>query len=391
MSFDENENDFEEENAKEEKFRKETDKGKKIPLKKSYVERALSSYFRNYFSEGFKKLTEKEYALYFYYTIAIIFASITGSVLYALNVPFMTIHVVKILIFICLFSGLGLILGGLIGGISGNAIILNILTFIFVVLAIVFTVLQEVNIFAINYDNLFLQWLKTTYFLLYLIISTFSMFFIFSSLTTALSYKLLTFGNSPNRMFLQRLLRLITWIGLPLFAYLFIMGTLDAQILSVLGIITTILMLIRFYRLPTITKDDNFSEKTQKNAIMNYNQVLAFFNLYLLFQLAQSMKTEASMSNLLVSLFLLAFNTFYILNNLTKKVNKIKDEEDLQQAFLFQRQTGFSAELKKVIGEKGLIMGMLGLALGYHAVNLDSYLGSPIALIQFLSDDSNVT
>ena len=54
------------------------------------------------------------------------------------------------------------------------------------------------------------------------------MFYIFLYFHSSLSYRVITLGNSPNRLFLSPILRGGVWIGLILFVYLFSRDTIDA-------------------------------------------------------------------------------------------------------------------------------------------------------------------
>jgi hypothetical protein len=357
-------------------------------LKKSYIERGLYSYLQSYFTQGYKKLVGKYFAPYFYYTLLITLGSIVLSILYELDLG-ITKEIVQIPIFLCLMSAVGLILGGLIGGLTKKPVIQHTIISIFLVGAVILTWFTTTwSSFEYNYIGM--QWLKTGYFLIYLGISSFSMFFIMVSFQTSLSFKIVSFGNSPNRLFFQWLIRLGAWIGIPLYVYMGFQGSLDAQIIAVTGVLITISMLIKFYRLPRIIKGDSFSEKASKQAQMNLNHVLGFFNLYLVYHLTKSFNTGGQISNLTMDFIFLMINTLYMINNLSKKVQKIKDEDDLNKVFLFQRNTGFTVWLKKTFGEEGLILAMLGIALGYHGVYLDSYLESPLKIIELLSGADRV-
>ncbi len=57
-------------------------------LKKSFFERALTSFLKKQFISGLKILTSRPYIFFFIYSVIIILISITFGILYALNVPY---------------------------------------------------------------------------------------------------------------------------------------------------------------------------------------------------------------------------------------------------------------------------------------------------------------
>ena len=364
-----------------------------IEPKMSLIERTLFNYGKKFFSQGYKRLTEPQYIFYFYWTVLIMVGSIITSVLFSLEY-IDNEEIAKIIIFLSVFTAAALILGGLIGGLTHNRRFLNILTISLMFLALCFTILYTgifPGLYIPKYDSLILQWVKMFYFLSYVVISSISMFAIIWNFQTSFSYRFISYGKSHNRLLFQGVLRLGIIISIPLYAYMYIQGTLDAKILAGIGIFVTILLLIRFYRLPKFYKKEAFKEKTEKIALMNFNQILGFYNLYLIYRLSQSFNTGGNISNLTVDLILLAVNSFFVMNTLSKKIDNIDDEDDVQRNFVFQRNTGFMVWMKKKVSEKGLILIILGIALGYHAVYMDSYLDSPIILIRILSDPSNIT
>ncbi len=357
------------------------------PPKKAYIERALYSYLKSFYSQGYKLLMGKEFRGFFYYVIGIIIASTTMNILNALNI-FNNQTILQHVTLVCLMTGISLILGGLVGGILKNQKFQTIFTVLLLVASIVTETLLFVFSITVDFTAIWLEAVKLVLFLTYVGIGTFSYFFIIISFVTAISYRLINLGNSPNRLLFQGILRLVVWISLPMYGYLIYQGSLDAQILGVGGIIVAIIILYRYYHLPSVETGENFTERTNMKANINYHQVIGFYYLYLLYHLSQSFNTSSEITNLALNFFLLTVNTLFMINTLSKKVDNIQEEEELQRAFMFQRKTGISVKIKQFIGERGLILMMLGLALGYYGVYLDSYLGNNLNLIIFISDVS---
>jgi hypothetical protein len=356
------------------------------PQKKAYIERVLYSYLKRFFLQGYRKLTEKQNRIYFYYTLAITGASIIISMLYALEI-IIDEQILQFIIIFCLATSIALIIGGFIGGILKNHKFQDFFTIFLLIGAIGCGILLGIWK-PINFESTWLEIIKIILFLFYVLIASISLFFIIISFITALSYRFLNWGNSPNRLLFQGALKIIVWASIPMYGYLFFQGSLDAQLLAVTGIFIAGIMLYNFYSLPKMDSAESFTEKSYLRAKMHFNQVIGFYYLYLIYHLSQSFNSQQDLSNLTVNIILLAINTIFMINNLSRKVDRIQEEEDLQRAFLFQRKTGISIRIKKWIGEKGLILMMLGLSLGYHAVYMDSYLGRNLKLIIFLSNEA---
>ncbi|WP_371802022.1 hypothetical protein [Candidatus Lokiarchaeum ossiferum] len=351
-------------------------KEEKKKFKKSYVERALYNFVENQLLGGYKVLSTKKYLPYFIYVIALTCSSIGFVVLEFFKVPIPT-EILQLLLILGLFSGLSLILGGIFGGLSTNGKTVDILTLILLVGSIVSA------IFVSNYDDLILQWLKLGFFVAYVLIGSITMFFIILNFHTSIEYKLVTLGNSQNRMFFQEIIRFGAWITLPMYVYLFFQNTLDAKILAVIGFIFATIIIYSFNNLPFIEKKENFEVKETKKARMNFYQSIGYYNFFLIYHISQSYNTGGQISNFIIDFVLLLFNSFYLINCYSRKVDEIEDYNEVQRrTFNFQRPNSTTMRFKRRIGEKGMIFIALGIAVGYNTVMLDSYLGSPIVLLQ---------
>ena len=209
------------------------------------------------------------------------------------------------------------------------------------------------------------------------------MFYIFLYFHSSLSYRVITLGNSPNRLFLSPILRGGVWIGLILFVYLFSRDTIDAQVLGLYGIFVSLILLYYLYNLPLTVKHDDTTVRDAKMAQMLFRQALGFFNLYLLYHIIMSYDLGTSIGNILAELLLLIINTLYMINGLARKVENIHDiEKEEKNRFQFQRTSTLFMRIKKTIGTKSLIIITLGIALSYHCIMLESYLGQTQSILQ---------
>ena len=356
---------------------KEIDKIFEGELKKSFFERALSSFLKKQFISGLKILTSRPYIFFFIYSVIIILVSITFGIIYALNVPYPIEYFEKTLL-VALCTGLSFVIGGFLGGLSNYPNFTNVLTIILFACSYVIA-----YFFEISAD--FFQWIKLLFLVAYVLIGSTTMFFIIVSFHTSLSYRIITLGNSPNRMFFQELIRLGVWITIPMYIYMFFQKSLDSQILSILGIIVSILLLVQMYSVPKTNKGERFEIKEYNKVKISFKQILGFYNLYLIFHASQSFNTGGKITNLIIDLLILIFNAFYIINNYCKKIENIDDYDELmKKSFRFQRPSSNLMKFKKRIGDKGMVFMALGVAVGYITVLMNSYLNTPLVLLESL-------
>ena len=346
-------------------------------LKKSFFERAISSFLKKQFISGLKILTSRPYIFFFIYSLIIILVSITFGILYALKVPYPLVFFEKTLL-VALCSGLSFVLGGFLGGLSNYPNFTNVLTIILFVCSYVIA-----YFFEISAD--FFQWIKLLFLVAYVLIGSMTMFFIIVSFHTSLSYRVITMGNSPNRMFFQELIRFGVWITIPMYIYMFFQKSLDSQILSILGMIISILLLVQMYSVPNTEKGDRFEKKEYNKVKINFKQILGFYNLYLIYHASQSFNTGGKITNLILDILILALNAFYIVNNYCKMIENIDDyDESMKILFRFQRPSSNLMKFKKQIGDKGMIFMALGVTVGYITVLMNSYLNTPMVLLESL-------
>jgi hypothetical protein len=355
----------------------------KDEIKISYIERILYGYLKKTFLGGIKVLRTSRYASFFYYILILVFGSILLGIIDGLGYIDLSSSI-ELLIYIGLLSGVALILGGIIGGLSGNEKITNILTYLLILIAII------LPFFSVTYvpNHEVIQWIKLFFLVSYIAISSISIFYIILSFHTSLSYRVLNMGNSPKRLFFQPIIKIGSWIILLMNIYLIFQGAGDTLYLGLFGTILSTILLIDVYILPKFDKNDTFEVKENKSAKMSYKQVLGFYNLFVIYQVSQSYNTGGNISNLIGDLFIAAISTFFIINSLSRKVDEISDlDKEEQRVFKFQDRSQAFMKIKKKLGEKALIFCAMGIALGYHMVIMSSFIDSPLVVIQDLISD----
>ncbi len=360
---------------------KEAMEGKK-GMSMSYIERALYQYINKMIFGGYKKLMEPKYRGFFGYLVFLLISSITVTAMHFFT-TYISRNILEIVLVFDLFTALAYVVGGLSGVFFKNGKGVSILTIILCAGAGVGTFFYY--LFDLNYDNLIFQSTKLVLLTIYIMISTISIFFIILSFHTSLTYRVLSLGNSPNRLFFSPIIKLASWICLFLFIGLLMQESLITFIISIIGIVITIIITLKMYATPVIGREPSYEEKSLHQAKMNFRQVLGFYNLYLMYRITQSFQTtNGSSTNLWVDLVLMIINVFFVINSLSKKVDRVEDiEKKKESSFSLRRKNRATMKVKKAIGEKGLILIALAIGFSYFVSLVDSYIHAE-SLISYL-------
>ena len=353
-------------------------------LPMSYLERAISSFLKKTFFGGYKVLISPHYALFFYYIVAIVGLSIGLGVYSVIETSFSLIYVERVL-YLGKLTAVAFILGGLVGGLlsKGKDGPTSIFTITLALAAVLFTVWDKTYL----PDSNFILWLKIGFILTFVIVSSISMFYIVVSFHSSLAYRVIHLGNSPNRLLFQPIIRIGAWISILMYLYLLYQRTIGTMILSITGLVISGILLIQLYSLPHTPKNIEFEQKEENHKKMQFKQVVGFYNLYLIYQISQSFNTGGQISNLIMDFFLLIVTSFFIINSLSRKVGDIADyDKEEKQEFKLRERGQLLMNFKKNFGEKSLIFMALGISLGYIAVLIDSFLGSPIPFVESVAD-----
>jgi hypothetical protein len=344
-----------------------TDTFDPIDEQASYVERALYSYLRKAVVGGIEVLKTPPYRIYFWYVMILIFGSIITGALFNLGI-LITPEILRFILFLEFVSALALILGGICGALFRKEAIIDTFTIVLLVTgAVIAWMFPEFS------SHIIIEWAQSGLFILYTILISISLFYIIVYYQSSLYSRIVSVGNSPNRLFFEPVLRLVTWIIIGLSMYLAIQEGRSGFILGVMGFVVGWILLLYLYYSPRLKKDADNVAKDLHNAKMNFRQVLGYFNFYILYNMAFSLNSESNLGNFLVELILLSVNSFFIINNLARKVDNILDiDKEQKKNFRFQSTSEFFMRLKKAIGMKPLILICLGISLGYQSILLGS-------------------
>jgi len=123
-----------------------------------------------------------------------------------------------------------------------------------------------------------------------------------------------------------------------------------------------------------------------KPGYINFATAIGFFNIYLFYHLVLSFSQASnSVYALIAETILLLVGMLYMVQNITRKISDTPDElmkDNLSSSFHSKLQ--FTTRLKQIWGESGLIIVVMGLALGYQLSYIESFIPAANHLLSFL-------
>ena len=143
---------------------------------------------------------------------------------------------------------------------------------------------------------------------------------------------------------------------------------LVSVIFGVFGILNALLVLLLIIRAPRKVES--------KPGIVNFASAVGFFNMFMIYHLYFSITlTSESVVSLFFEILMLLIGVLFIIQSLTMRISKSPERliKPFESPVRFQSRIYFTDRIKKAFGERGVILIILGIALGYHMVYLDSF------------------
>ena len=136
-----------------------------------------------------------------------------------------------------------------------------------------------------------------------------------------------------------------------------------------------ILILVFFYKAP--------KKEESRPGIINFTTTLGFYNITIFFHLLMSFSTlSTSTTSFLIDIVLVFMTVLYIVQSMTKRISsspaRLKPHEN---PVTFQTRLYVTDKLKKALGEPGTVLLVMGIAIGYHVVTLNSFFIESLTLI----------
>lgn len=344
----------------------------------SYFEQAVSWFIKEKIFSGIKKLKQKKILPF---TIIILTLMVYNSVLVILHfstaVP--DVKFIQYSLTLEIFISIGIITSGFLVG-KFKKISFYYLTSAFILG--LFTTLFF--LFDWSYDYSLFQYLKLTYFIVWAGLSCLAYFFLNLYFFTSFSKKIITMGAKKSHIFFGFVIKIIIYVSLALYAYMIFYFTIYpfdflSLVLGVFGIIISlgIRFLIR-----------SASKKAEiKPGYINFATALGFFDIYLFYHLILSFSqtSKPALISLITETIMLLIGMLYLVQNITGKISNMPDEiinGDLSSKF--HSKLHFTTRLKQIWGESGLIIVVMGLALGYQLSYIESFIPAASHVLSFL-------
>jgi len=88
--------------------------------------------------------------------------------------------------------------------------------------------------------------------------------------------------------------------------------------------------------------------------------------------------------SLVLEMVMLLIGVLYLVQTLTRRISESPDRPiPFENPVQFQSRIYFTSKLKKTFGERGVVLIVLGIALGYHMVYLDAFFIGDVFISEF--------
>jgi hypothetical protein len=358
---------------KEEKSKNEDSKNER---KVSYIERAMLHFIKDKIMGGFDALKKPEILPFSIIALGVLFTNFILSISLAQLGNPVILQWLKIFLLVHLIIAVDFVVFGAIAAIwkkkAAQITIVCVGLVITLGLAIWFRVDSEWILFDI---------FRTIFLLVWILISTVSLFFMLLYLFTGMGGKMITAGKSPDHIFMDPILKFGAVITIFFSAALIFKNlSLNAYIIGGLGILTAFVVL---YFTGIAPRDESH---------VNFATILGIYNLYIAYQMSGAIERADSVPNMLTEMILLIVVALYNIKNLTLRVESM-DMEQMEQmnqfrAVFFQKKVNVFPRIKAKMGDFSLILIALGLSIGYFDFVIFSYISPTFPILSGFIDAS---
>jgi hypothetical protein len=286
----------------------------------------------------------------------------TLAILYHLKYLY-TLELIHSMLILELFVSFAIITCGIIIGRIKNLIIYHLLASLILV-GFLFIYIY----FKWSYDLVIFTYAKLLFFFVWILISSISLFFLLLYFFTSFPKKVITIGMPKDHVFFGFYLKLVACLSIPFYLYMIFQMDISGLIFGIFGMINALIVL----RLIGIAP----KKVEKKPGIINFATAIAFYNLFMFYHLIMSFGyTSETAISLILEILGLLINVLYLVQVLTRRISETPEKQSLiaENPIKFQSRIYFTFRLKKVFGESGVVLIVLGIALGYHMVYLDSF------------------
>jgi len=332
----------------------------------SYLERTIFWFLKNRIFGGVQKLKQKEYILFAIIIFVVMSVNTIFAVLFHLEV-LRSLELIRTMLIFELFLAFAIIITGIVIGRINNIIVYYILAFIIIVGGVF-------AFFYLNwtYESPYFTFAKLFFFFAWILISCISLFFLTLYFFTSFPKKVITLGMPKDHIFFGSALKIITLIAIPLYIYMAFQGHPSSVIFGCFGVLNALIVLGVMKRAP--------KKVESKPGAVNFATALGVFNMSMFYHLIMSFSyANENAFSLSLELVMLLVGVLYLVQTLTRRISETPDRPvPFENPVQFQSRIYFTHHMKKTFGERGVVLIVLGIALGYHVVYLDSFFISDV-------------
>jgi len=335
----------------------------------SYIERALYWFLKNKIFGGLQKLRQKEFLPFSIMIISIMTLNTILAVLYQLEV-FVSLENVQAMLILELFLSFGVISSSLLIGKLKNKFLYYLIPSIVIAFFVIILLF-----FEFSYNQPFFQFTKLIYLFIWVSISSISFFFLTLYFFTSFTKKIITLGSPKEHIFFGLFIKITIYISIPFYLYMIYQFFPDSVFIGIFGIITTLIVFLLIKRAP--------KKIESVPGIINFATAVGFFYIFLFYHLVMSFSaTSNSVNSLIIDILIFLISILYATQSLTRKISDSPARlKPFENPVRFQSRLYFTDHLKKALGERGVVLIVMGIALGYHMVYLDSFFITDIPVL----------
>lgn len=327
----------------------------------SYLERTISWFLKNRIFGGVQKLKQKEYFFFAVIVFLIMLINTLFAVLFHLRI-LRSLELIRTMLIFELFFAFAIIITGIIIGRIKNLIVYYLIALIIIIgTALAFIFLDW------SYELPFFTLAKLFFFFAWILISGISLFFLTLYFFTSFPKKVITLGMPKEHIFFGSVLKTVAIITIPLYIYMFFQGHPSSILFGCFGVLNALIVLVVMQKAP--------KKVESKPGIVNFATAIGVFNMSTFYHLIMSFGyTNENAFSLVIEIIMLLISVLYLVQVLTRRISESPDRPvPFENPVQFQSRIYFTHHMKKTFGERGVVVIVLGIALGYHMVYLDSF------------------
>jgi hypothetical protein len=337
----------------------------------SYLERTIFWFLKNRIFGGVQKLKQWEYIPFALIVFLIMLINTVFAVLFHLRI-LGSLELIRTMLIFELFLAFAIIITGMVIGRIENLIVYYLIASI-IIIGTVFA------FFYINwtYELPIFTFARLFFFFAWILISGISLFFLTLYFFTSFPKKVITLGMPDDHIFFGSVLKTVAIITIPLYIYIFFQGHISSILFGCLGVLNALIVLVVMQRAP--------KKVESKPGMVNFASAIGVFNMSTFYHLIMSFGyTNENAFSLVIEIIMLLISVLYLVQVLTRRISETPDRPvPFENPIQFQSRVYFTHHMKETFGERGVVLIVLGIALGYHMVYLDSFFVSDVYIGNF--------